>query len=35
MQGARRRGRQNQTWEKTVLEEAEKCGKKWSAVRLG
>jgi hypothetical protein len=32
-QGTRRRGRPKQTWKRTVLEEAEKCGKTGSRLR--
>jgi hypothetical protein len=32
-EGARRRRRPKQTWKKTVLEEAGKCGTTWSEVR--
>jgi len=31
--GAKRRRRQKQTWKRTVLEEAGKCGKTWSEIR--
>jgi hypothetical protein len=32
-QGARSRGSPKQTWKRTVLEEAEKCGKTWREVK--
>jgi hypothetical protein len=32
-QAARWRGRPKQTWKRTVLEEARKCGKTWSEVK--
>jgi hypothetical protein len=31
-QGARRRERLKETWKRTILEEAGKCGKTWSEV---
>jgi hypothetical protein len=33
LQGARRRGRLKQTWKRTIMEEAGKCGKTWNQVR--